>query len=341
MRRSDTGITIKQRADHNLIERQDYLGSAKTFEECAKRLESEASKDELANRYRAWFHYLAAHCYYLALHYFGSEEYRMLALENVEKAMKLGTTAWYAGLQLVVNELKQEPVSEDTTIQAIEYETREKICRNFQEFKWNNSTKRRNPRQKWEQNMRGLLGGRHDPVCDILKEIFEIMGFEVRNMTRSREQNIPDLLLFSISTKTLIPVEVKTLEEEADLSELRSGDVDQIGGHRERYKEQYPDFNVYPLVFTNRKSIAESAIEKAENRVRILKAPEFCQYLEDYFKLMEQSWEKPWKNRNRYEKLKIIEKISVPEDLAGIFKPNKNPVIQLDELRALAIWKDN
>lgn len=85
-------------------------------------------------------------------------------------------------------------------------------------------------------------------MCDAVGSMSELIGFEVHSLRR--ETGKPDILVFSSAgEKCLCIVEIKSADQG---DELTRDEVDQVTGHRAGYQSQYPDHQVFALVFTNK-----------------------------------------------------------------------------------------
>lgn len=315
---------------YNLVERRNYLDAARDFELCSVHYQQLGDLNEQNNRQRAWMHYLAAYSYYLAFRMFGTVEYKHKAIDNLELSIKFGRSSWFSGLQVIINEIKEskekESVIRDLGVQSM----KERILRSWEEFRRTNTTKKRNPKQQWNSYADILLNGSHSNVVATLKHVLETMGYEVRNT--SGENGKPDLLVFGAGAENhLILVEVKTKDEGGD---VKREDVDQIAGHRINYQKEYPNYNLYFLLFMNKEKFSDTAITKSKNNVSLLRAIEFVSFLNKYVDLMERGWN----TRILVEKVSVMEKIPTPDDLIVIFKPSDNPLITIDSLEKIVKW---
>jgi len=270
----------------DLSERQNYMDAASRFSECIKFYEKLNKKGHLIERQIAWLNYLNAKCYYLAYAFFRDERYKSKIIEHLKDSIKYGYTSWFSGLQLVINEIENITEKEEV-IYGVEVQSfKEQLIRSWDEFDRANSTRKRNPIQVWESYRTNLLEKAHGVVCDTLVKTFKLMGFEVRNLSKIKGK--PDLLLFSnLQNKYVCLLEVKTKEQGNTLG--REG-VDQVGGHKVSYQREYPGYQIYPIVFTNKEKISDIALEKAKINVKILRAAEFATFMNNYKEIMERGW---------------------------------------------------
>lgn len=316
---------------YDQTERQNYLDAISHFEECIALLSNEGT-DDFIKKQIAWYHYLIAQNYYLSFEYFKNPEYKTLAIENLEKAKDYGYTSWFSGLQTVIAELSGKEIKDEKIVFDVQTQSwKERTIRGWEEFKRANSTKRRNPQQMWEDVKQTLLNGTHNAVCDTLKEVLELMGFESQNLGKMRGE--PDLIAFSNVTKEkyLCIIEVKT-RDKGNIVERDA--VDQISGNKTVYQSKYPDHLIYPILYTNKEEFSDTAISKAKNDVRLLRSIEFISFVNKYFELMERGWN----IRNPSERLALMEKIPSLGDFQKILKPQEDPVIELEELNSLVKW---
>lgn len=329
----DTPYLTEIEAWHELTVRQNYVNASKQFTICAEYYGKR--KDELSVRKSSWFNYLSAFCNYLAYIEYNGDEYRQKALECLKYASENGKTSWFSGLQAVINDLQQKPKMGDADIVNLELEDfKERLFRSWKEFKDSNTSKKREPKRTWEQIREKLSTGTHGEVCDRLKTVFELMGFEVRK--RSNEIGEPDLEVFSTAkSRYVVLIEVKTMEQsEKDgkvTTSVSRDDVDQIGGHKPRYQSLYPGKTIYAILFTNKDGFSTTAIDKAFKNVRLLKSAEFSSFLNRFFELME----KAWSARSPYEKLGVMAKMVTPDKYEILFVPSEKPEILIEDLNAL------
>lgn len=314
----------------NLTERQSYLDAAASFAECISLYEKLGVSDPLKDvrtRQIAWLHYITAKCYYLAFLFFRNKRYKEQAIEHLNLSMKFGFTSWFAGLQVVVNELKEIKEEEETIFNLEVQNFKESLLRKWNGFYRRNSIGKRKPLKTWEKTRDILLKGTHNAVCDALEQTLELMGFEVTNLKRAI--GTPDMIAFSnVGKRYVVIVEVKT-KESSDV--IQAGDVDQISGHQQNYQSKYPDRMVYPVVFTNKGSVSETAALKAKKNVRILRSSVFSALMTKYIELME----KGWQIEDPTMRLAFMEKIPILNKFEDVFKPTEQPIVTLDEINAI------
>jgi hypothetical protein len=312
---------------HDLTERRSYLEAAERFNNCIKHYEKLKGTSQAVDRQVAWLNYVMAKCLYLSYIFFENDKYKDEAIKHLELAMKSGYTSWFSGLQVVINELKQEKEREETIFNIEVQSFKESLLRKWNDFYSANSIGKRNPFETWEKMRQTLTTGSHDSICDTLADVLELMGFEVTVIKRAQAK--PDLLVFSnIGKRYLSIVEVKA-KEKSDV--LKTEDVDQIGGHKTHYQSKYPDRPVYPLIFTDKGDLAKEAVEKAKGNVRVLRSSEFTTFMSKYVELME----KGWKIEEPTERLSFMERIPSPEKFEKIFKSSNEPLVSLDELLSI------
>jgi hypothetical protein len=223
------------------------------------------------------------------------------------------------------NELENEKLVYDINIQTV----KETVLRNCQEYFRDNTSKNRTPRESWERMRNVVLKGSHNQIRDELNKTLELMGFEVRIMRRMDGE--PDLLLFSNigDTKYLCLIEIKSKEK--DNGEITAENINQISGNIQKYRNQYPEYVVYPILFTNKEEVHNLAYEKAVNNVRILKAPDFTGFMLEYYDLIEQSSQ----INSLPEKYALLEKIPTPVDFVTLFTPKEEVIANYDEFRKI------
>lgn len=313
------------------VERQNYIDAASRFSECIDFYEKLSKKDPVVERQIAWLNYLRAKCCFLAYVFFNDERYKLKIIDHLKDAMKYGYTSWFSGLQLVINEIENIAKEEEEFIYNVEIQSsKEQLIRSWEEFYRSNSTRKRNPIQTWESYRTNLLEKAHGVVCDTLVRTFQLMGFEVRNL--SKLEGTPDLLLFSgLQNKFVCLVEVKT-KEGGDT--VRREDVDQVGGHKTSYQREYPDHLVYPIVFTNKEKVSNVALEKAKSNVKILRAAEFVTFMGSYKEIME----KGWTVKHPSERLQVMEKIPTTDDFQRILEPSSEPVVKVEDFESIVKW---
>ena len=312
---------------YDLTERLSYLDAAQKFLECLNFYNDSEESSSKKDRQIAWLHYAVANCNYLAWLFFRNIEYKNEAIKHLKSAMKYGSTSWFSGLQIVINQLNETEDKDDEAIFNLETQSfKESLLRKWNDFSRTNSVGTRNPYQKWEQMREILLNGTHDAVCETLENVLELMGFEISNPKRT--PGAPDLILFSDYSKRYISIiEIKT-KETSDT--IKRDNVDQIGGHKTNYQEKYPDRPIFPLLFTNKTEIGEIALSKAKGNVRILRSQEFSILMNKYFELME----KGWNITNPSERLAFMEKIPTLDKFKIIFEA-EDPVVSVDEINQI------
>ena len=315
----------------DLSERQNYIDAASRFSECIEFYEKLNKKDHLIERQIAWLNYLNAKCCYLAYVFFKDERYKSRIIEHLKDSIKYGYTSWFSGLQLVINEIENVTEREEEFVYGIEVQSfKEQLIRSWDEFYRSNSTRKRNPIQTWESYRTDLLEKAHGVLCDTLVRTFKLMGFEVRNL--SKAEGKPDLLSFSsLQKKFVCLIEVKAKEQG---NTVGREDIDQVGGHKASYQREYPDYQVYPIVFTNKEKISDVAIEKAKNNVKILRAVEFVTFMGNYKEIME----KGWTIKHPSERLQVMEKIPTTDDFQKILKPSLEPVVKVEDFDSIVKW---
>lgn len=314
---------------YDLTERQNYLDAIKHFSGCIEFLLKQESIDDSAKRRIAWLYYLIAKNYYLCFEYFKKEEYKELTIENLSKAIDYGYTSWFSGLQTLVAELSETKMEDDEIVFDLHAQAfKERTIRSWIEFKRANSSRKRNPQQTWENMRETLLSGTHNAVCSVLKQVLELVGFEVRD--HRNEEGKPDLVAFSNATKEryLCMIEVKTRETGDNV--VRK-DVDQISGNRTVYQREYPDHTVYALLFTNKEGHSSTAIEKARNDVRLLRSIEFASFMNAYYELMERGWSL----KHPSERLALTEKVPSLDRFQTIFMAQDDPTVELEDFNSL------
>lgn len=318
----DTPYIDEIKGWHELSGRRDYVDAAKTFDEAVTKCKSDS-----LSRYSGWLHYLSAFGYHLASSFYKDPSFEKSSIENLEVAVKKGRNSWFSGLRVVINDLQKGP-QDDKLITAIGGEVfGERLIRGWQDFFAANTTKKRTPYKAWENLTQNLLDGTHNQVCDALESCLELIGFEVRSLRD--DDGKPDLLAFSTwGTKYVLVVEVKTKDQGAVLGR---DDVDQVTGHRAVYQKLYPDHLVFPLVFTNKESQSDTALEKGKHNARIIIAPTFVFLLNKYFELIRLA-PKATDPATRFE---LLTKIPALETLIAVCEPRDKPVVELQELNEI------
>ncbi len=311
----------------DLTERQSYLEAAQNFKKCLEHYQSIREPNNTISKQIAWLNYMTANAFYLAYLYFNNESYKQEAIKHLELSKQLGYTSWFNGLQVAINELKEKKEEETTNFNLEIQSFKESLLRKWNEFYISNSFGKRNPFQTWEDLRETLNTGSHDAICASLAQVLELMGFEVSIIKRVSGK--PDLIVFSSTGQRYVTIiEVKT-KETSDI--LKTDQIDQIGGHKAFYQTKYPDRPIYPLLFTTKTQVADDAIVKASNFVRILRSSEFTVLMNKYFELME----KGWKIEEPLERLVFAEKIPSLEKFEAIFKTNKEPIVTLDDIHSI------
>ena len=318
------------RAWNSLVERRSYLDAARDFELSALDYQGLSKSDELISKQIAWMNYLAAFAYYLAFRNFGNTLYKQKVIDNLESAIKNGQNSWFSGLQVIIDEINELKEKESVIHDLGTQFSKERILRGWNEFEQSNKTKKRSPRQQWQTNLEVLQNGTHNNVTATLKIVLDILGYEIRNL--SGQQGKPDLLAFGNgNTNHLLLIEVKTKEEGG---EVKSADVDQIGGHKIAYQKEYPNHKVYPVLFTNKEKFSQTAVDKARNNVRLVRATELVAFLNRYLELMEHGW----KARILPEKIAVMQNTPIPDDIESLFEPADEPQISVEDFEEIIDW---
>jgi len=312
---------------YDLTERLSYLDAAEQFSECLKVYNQLKEENHKKDRQVAWLHYVVANCNYLAWLFFRNVEYKNQAIKHLNSAMKYGSTSWFSGLQIVINQLNETEEKDEEAIFNLQTQNfKESLLRKWNNFFRSNSVGKRDPFQKWEKMREILLKGTHDAVCETLEQVLELIGFEVSILKRT--PGTPDLILFSdISTRYVSIIEVKTKETN---DTIKRDHVDQIGGHKTNYQNKYPDRPIFPLLFTNKAEVAKVALTKAKGNVRILRSPEFSILMNKYIELME----KGWNITNPSERFAFMEKIPTLDKFKIIFQAEE-PIVTVDDINQI------
>lgn len=309
---------------YDLTERRNYSEAAERFYGCIEHYEKLKGTNPIVDRQVAWLNYVVANCLYLAHIFFKNDKYKEDAIRHLKLAMKSGYTSWFSGLQIVINELTEVKEEEDAIFNIETQGMKESILRRWNEFYTSNSIGKRNPFETWENLRQTLSVGKHDAICSALGDVLELMGFEISVVRRA--QGKPDLIVFSNVGKRYVSIIEVKAKETGDV--VRTEDVDQIGGHKTQYQNQYPDRFVYPLIFTNKGELAREAIDKARENVRVLRSSEFTTFMSKYIELME----KGWKIEDPIERLSFMERIPSLERFETVFKPSNEPLVSIEEL---------
>ena len=81
------------------------------------------------------------------------------------------------------------------------------------------------------------------------------------------------------------------------------------------------------MLFTNKDSFSDTAVDKAFKNVRLLKCAEFSSFLGRLLEMME----KAWNARSAYEKLAVMAKMITPDRYETLFIPSEKPEIAIEE----------
>lgn len=106
------------------------------------------------------------------------------------------------------------------------------------------------------------------------------------------------------------------------------------GGHKISYQQEYPNHKVYPVLFTNKEKFSQTAVDKARNNVRLLRAVELVAFLNKYLELMEEGWIA----RLLPEKIAVMQKTPNPDDLEVLFQPSDEPQITVEDFEEIIKW---
>ncbi len=291
-----------------LVASGDYVSAAKTFEGCIL----DATSDPIQQRTSAWYHYLAAHCYYLSYRYFEDAKYMSECTKNLEKAVELGQTAWFGGLRLAIAKILNKKEDPKLLSDVQTSDAREMVIRSWMEFFDHVSDKRHNPEKSWAEIRSRNLTGTHGQVCETLTTVFRLIGLEAHRV--DKKEGHPDLLAFgTIGKRFLVVIDVKTNEQPG--AQVSTDDVNAAIGYVPTYRRQYPLQEIIPLLFTNKEGFSQTAVNKAANAVKLMRAKEFDIFLKRLFDLMS-----GFRGiTDIYQKASLMAKIPTPPSLYNLF----------------------
>jgi hypothetical protein len=158
------------------------------------------------------------------------------------------------------------------------------------------------------------------------------MGYTVKGTWK--QQGEPDLKLFSLQTEKpyVVAVEVKSAEEKEE-GQVGVGDIAKALAYESRVRNEFKTYEVIPLVISNRAEVSDDAMKDSTKSVRILLAPELCLLIDEFYALMEASWE----TSDVRERFRLMDKMITPQHLLDLFAPTEGPLIQAGDVEKLRL----
>lgn len=308
-KKSPRNYTEEIKGWNHLFTTADFLAAAKAFENCIS-----DQKDPLSTRTSAWYHYLAAHSYYLCYMRYGEERYKEACVGHLENAIGMGQRTWFSGLRLVLASVNNQAHDKAIIADMQTNDFRESVIRSWEEFFDHISDKNHNPDKRWGEIRSQLLKGSHGQVADSLKTVLDLLGYETRRL--DKKQGEPDVIMIATNVaRYLVLVEIKTREEEGVM--VGTDAVGDVLGYVPMYESKYPGQKVVPVIFTNKDEYSDVAMKKATGAVKLIRAKEFDILLVRLFELMKQ-----FRNiGDIYMKAPLMTKIPTPAQVFNLFNP--------------------
>lgn len=296
---------------------QDYLRASEKFERLSDKLKR--TDTFLAG----WSLYMAAMSKYLAIKRHGIE----IDIEEVVKMLEQSKSncsnksKWFDKLSGVASQIKNDEVKEDEIADVSTMDLREKIYRNWRDFRDSNTKEYEgiincDPRNEFERIIAEFERGTHNKITHELEQLFLIMGYE-EVVREKRDVDKVDLLLFSTLEKPhhQITIEFKSFEEDGQVT---YSDIEQVNGYANAQEIEHTSYEkVHPVLLTNGEKVHTDAEKFAKKtKVRIIKGDIFIKFLKCYIDAMEDFW----KFEDVGQRDMYLNTIMTPKDLLSIFE---------------------
>ena len=275
----------------------------------------------------SWFCYLSALNYFNAYRHYKDPKDMDSCKEMLKKSIEYGgESSWFNRLRAILNELVTPKEKVEWNPESVEVRRiKELVTSDWTNFINRHSSKRTNPRDAFNKMRNLICTGSHGEMCHNLEEAFQLMGYKARR--GNKEKGEPDIILSSPLTtqKYKVSIEVKS-KKEGEEESVES--VNQALGDAGVVRQQSPDYEVFPLLVTQKQTFSEKAITNARKRVRLLNVEE-CAYLLDKLYARIDRWESFTTPHQRYS---FVDRVLSPSELSGLWKPREDPRITKEEI---------
>jgi Rad3-related DNA helicase len=315
-----------------LVQNSNYYEAAQIFRGCANPTGAKDAKPAGPDARAAWFHYWAAMCDYLQLHFqSGGDNSRTSAMAELNQAVRLGPSSWFKGLRTVLNELDRQQTDSSLIVESATLKFCEGVLRRWEDFRRENTRKsgKITPATLIQTAVERFQEGTHAQIVEAAEMLFHLMGFEVRNS--SNQVGEPDLQLYATDCERpfLTLVEVKSVDQGG--IDVSKSDVDQAKGPVDRYSKKYAQsgMSVIPLIATNKDTKDQLATQEAAGTCRIASSDVLVQLLRGYQRLVDES---ATVESNSVARLDFMHKIPPQADILRLLTSGQGPRIDGEEI---------
>jgi len=237
-----------------------------------------------------------------------------------------GESSWFNRLRVILNRLVEPKERMEWNLETIEVRRiKEQITSDWTDFINSHSSKRTNPRDAFNQIRDVIRTGSHGEMCHNLEEAFRLMGYKARR--GNKEKGEPDLMLSSPLTtrKYKVSIEAKS-KKEGEEEKVES--INQAIGDAGVVRGQTPDYEVFPLLVTQKETFSEKALTNAKKTVRLIDVETYA-YLLDKLYARIARWGSFTTPHQRYS---FIDRVLSPSELSDLWRPQTDPRITKDEI---------
>jgi hypothetical protein len=278
----------------------------------------------------AFNYYLSGMNYYNAYAQYNDIRDKKRSMDELKKAIEVGSNrSWFNRLKAVFNSLVDDE-AEKLPVDFVRLDSRrmkEQIVLEYDDFLNRNTSKNRNWKDVFDQNIKSITQGTHGEMLVGLEQIFQLMGYKVARGDNSRGE--PDLIVRSPSLvdRHQISIEIKTREKG---NEIVSADVTETMGDAAVMGKRLPDNKTYAVLITQKEEVVPKAIEIAKMELRIFRTS-ILSFLLDQIRAKIENWEK----LSASERTTFIDKVVSPHEFENLMEPTDEPIISLDEIRKM------
>lgn len=269
--------------------------------------------------------YLSAINYYLAFQYHSSAKGKTACLKELKKAIEQGcNSSWFNNLRAIYNELVGADELEIDFVRTEVRQCKQEISLVIDDFISHYSSKRRNWKDTYNELGGTIQGGTHGQMVDALQGFFELLGFKA--IKGNNEVGEPDLMAFSpaYEWKYILSIEAKTKEKgEKESKESVAQVLADSGVIKGRHKE----YEVYPVLITQKEDFDTKAVKAAERQVMLLTTTVLSTLVQKTYEII-----KTWAGLSPKNKPSFIDSFISPYELKSIFEPKEDPVIKTSSL---------
>lgn len=306
-----------------------YRTSGKMFGELAEYFSQNLDKESGQNiqLQTAWFFYLSAMNYFNAYAHYGNTDDLDSCRENLKKSIEFGgASSWFNRLRVMLNDLVEPKERVEWNLETIEIRRiKEQIASDWTDFINRHSSKRTNPRDVFNR-MRDLIStGSHGEMRHNIEETFRLMGYKARK--GDKEKGEPDTILSSPLTtqKYKVSIEVKS-KKEGEEEKVES--INQAIGDAGVVRQQNPDYEVFPLLITQKEMFSEKALTNARDAVRLIDVETYAYLLDKLYSRIDR-WGSFTTPHQRYA---FVDRVLSPSELSVLWRPQKDPGVTKEEI---------